>query len=148
MLDAKKLLNLLLKNYRPPQVRRTLSAKCADLPPALKQFSENAKRKKILFAWDYPARYAVMPSGAAAAVKIYTESIDELSAGVEIAETSRFPDITLLETIEPSVYFDRRKEQDSYLISPLQTFLQLSTEGKREQEAANSMIKNLLDFKY
>ena len=40
-----------------------------------------------------------------------------------------------------------RKEQDSYFLSPLEIFLQLSTEGKREQEAASLMIKKLLEFK-
>ena len=62
LLDAKKLLDLLIKNYRRPEVRRTSSIKCADLSPALEKMSENAKRKNMIFACDYPARYTVMPS--------------------------------------------------------------------------------------
>lgn len=147
LLDAKKLLDLLIKNYRRPQVRRTLSVKCTDLSPALEKISENAKKKNVSFASDYPGRYTVMPSDTFP-MKIYTESVDELLKGVDFAETSRFPDITLLETDEPTVYFDRRKEQESYFLSPLETFLQLSTEGKREQEAASLMIKKLLEFNY
>lgn len=147
LLDAKKLLDLLIKNYRRPEVRRTLSIKCADLSSALEKMSKNAQKKNILFAWDYPARYTVMPSDSSA-MKIYTESIDDLLKGVDFAETSRFPDLILLETNEPTVYFDRRKEQESYFLSLLETFLQLSTEGKREQEAASLMIDRLLDFKY
>jgi hypothetical protein len=147
LLDAKKLLDLLLKNYRRPQVRRTLSVKCDDLSRALEKMSKNSKKKNILFAWNYPARYTVIPSDTSA-MKIYTESIDELLEGVDFAETSRFPDLILLETDEPTVYFDRRQEQDSYFLSPLEIFLQLSTEGKREQEAASLMIKKLLEFNY
>lgn len=147
LLDAKKLLEKLVKNYRRPEVRRTLSVKCADLSPALEKMSENAKKKNITFAWDYPARYTVMPSDTFP-MKIYTSSIDELVAGVEYAETSRFPDIMLFETDEPTVYFDRRKERDSYFLSPLETYLQLAAEGKREQEAASLMINRLLEFKY
>ena len=147
LLDAKKLLDLLTKNYRRPPVRQTLSIKCADLSSVLEKISENAKRKNILFAWNYPARFTVMPSDSSA-MKIYTESIDELLEGVDFAETNRFPDLIMLETDEPTVYFDRRKEQESYFLSPLEIFLQLSTEGKREQEAASLMIKKLLEFKY
>lgn len=100
-----------------------------------------------LYVRDDPARYAVMPS-VASAVKIYTESIDELLDGTDFTETNRFPDIELLETDERSVYFDCRKNEGFYWIPPLQTYLELASEGKREQETANSMVKGLLDFKY
>ncbi|MEP6904083.1 MAG: hypothetical protein ABJA66_20355 [Actinomycetota bacterium] len=147
LLDAKKLLEKLVKNYRRPQISRTISIKCADLSSALEKMAENAKKQNTLFAWNYPARYTVMPSDTFP-MKIYTESIDELLEGVDFGETNRFPDLILLETDEPTVYFDRRKEQESYFLSPLEIFLQLSTEGKREQEAASLMIKKLLEFKY
>ena len=147
MLDAKKLLDLLLKNYRRPDVRRNLSVKCADYNLALKRVAENAERKKILSAWSLPGRYAALVQGVAES-KFYTESIDGLLEGVDFAETNRFPDLTLLETIDPTVYFDRRKDKELDLLSPLQTFLQLANEGKSEQEAANSMIKKLLEGKF
>lgn len=147
LLDGKKLLNLLLKNYSRPQASRSLSVKCADLTFALKQISANARRKNLLFAWEYPALYTVMPSDQSA-MKIYVESIDELMESVEFTETNRFPDLKLLETNDPSLYFDRRKNEDAYVLSPLQTYLLLATEGKREQESAFFMIQRLIDFKY
>ncbi len=88
-----------------------------------------------------------MPSGASM-VKIYTESINELLSGVDLTETNRFPDIELLETDEQAVYFDRRKDAGFYWSSPLQTYLELLNEGKREQETASEMIQGLLDFKF
>lgn len=147
LVDAKKLLDLLMKNYRRPVVSRTLNIKCADLTLALKQISANARRKNLLFAWENPARYTVMPSDQSA-MKIYAESIDELLEGVDFTETSRFPDLKLLETDEPTIYFDRRKDGDAFLLPPLQTYLLLATEGKREKEAAYFMINRLVDFKY
>ncbi|HEX8250847.1 MAG TPA: hypothetical protein VF599_21920 [Pyrinomonadaceae bacterium] len=148
LVEAKKLLDSLLKNYRPPDVRRTLSVKCAaDLSLSLKRLSENAESRKVLYARHYPERFAALAEGVAP-VKIYAESINGLLDGVDFTETGRFPDMTLLETDQPTVYFDRRKDKDLYLVSPLETFLQLSIEGKREQEGANSMIKRLLEFKY
>lgn len=147
LLDAKRLLDLLLKNYRPPDVRRRLSVKCADYDAALKKMSENAERKKILYAWDYPGRYAPLVQGAAES-NFYTQSINELLDGVDFTETNRFSNMTFLETDEPTIYFDRRKDKEFDLLSPLQTFLQLSNEGKREQEAAKSMIRKLIEGEF
>jgi len=147
LLDAKKLLDALRENYRRPDARRRMRGKAGDLPAALKRISENAEANSLLYARDDPARYAVMPSGASA-VKIYTESIDKLMNGIDFTETIRFPDIELFETDESGIYFDCRKNEGFYWISPLQTFLKLASEGKREQETANSMVKGLLGFKY
>ncbi len=147
LLDAKKLLAELRENYRRPDARRRVRGKVGDLSPALKKMSENAEAKNVLYARDDPAKYAVMPSGASA-VKIYTESIDELLDGVDFTETTRFPDIELLETDDSTAYFDRRNDAGFYWSSPLQTYLGLASEGKREQETANGMVEGLLDFKY
>ena len=147
LLNGKKMLVFLKENYRRPNERRRLIGKCADLPKALERMAENAESKKILYVRDDPARYVVMPQEASP-IKIYTESINDLIDGVDFTETTRFPDIELIETDERSVYFDRRKEQGFYWLSPLETYLELANEGKREQETADGMIKGLLDFKY
>jgi len=147
LLDAKKLLDALRINYRRPEVRRSLRGKVSDLPLALKRISENAEAKRVFYVRDDAAKYAVMPSGASPA-KIYAESVDDLLNGVDFTETNRFPDIELVETIDRTVYFDRRKDADFYWASPLQIYLELANEGKREQETASGMVKGLLDFKY
>lgn len=147
LVDGRKLLDLLLKNYRRPDVRRSLSVKCADYETALEKLAENAERKKIPLVWNYPARYAALVQGIAES-KFYTESIDGLLDGVDFTETNRFPDMMLLETIDPTVYFDRRKDKEFDLLAPLETFLELAIQGKREQESANSMIKKLLEGKF
>ncbi len=147
LLDAKKLLAALRENYRRPDVRRRLRGKVADLQSALKRVSENAEAKNVLYVRDDPAKYAVMPSGASI-VKIYAQLIDGLFDGIDFTETNRFPNIELLETDDSTAYFDRRNDAGFYWSSPLQTYLVLSSEGKREQETANEMVKGLLDFKY
>lgn len=147
LLDAKKLLNRLRENYRRPDARRLALGKVTDLQIALTRIAENAEAKSVQYVRDDPAKYAVMPSGASI-VKIYAESVDELLDGVEFTETNRFPDVELIETDDPVVYFDRRKDAGFNWISPLQTYLELSDEGKREQETASGMVKGLLDFKY
>ena len=147
LLDAKKLLDLLMKNYRLPEVRRRLSVKCTDLPKALRKISQNAEIKETQYVRDDPERYAVIASGGPP-VRIFTESISDLTDSVNFTETKRFADIELIEIDEGGVYFDRRKDQNFYWLSPLETYLKLSGRGKREQETANSILKGLLDFKY
>lgn len=147
LLDAKKLLDALRENYRRPEAPRRTRGTVGDLQATLKRMSKNAEAENLLYVRDDPAKYAVMPSGASP-VRIYAELVDNLLDGVDFTETSRFPDIELVETEEPTVYFDRRKDAEFYWSSPLQTYLELASEGKREQETANGMVKGLLDFKY
>lgn len=147
LIDARKLLDALRENYRRPEARRTVRGKVGDLQKALKRISKNAEAKGVLYALDDPAKYVVMPQGASPA-RIYAESLDALLDGVDFTETNRFPDVELIETDERSVYFDRRKTEGLYRIAPLEVYLKLSSEGKREQETAAEMVKNLVGFKY
>lgn len=144
LLDGKKLLQCLQKNYRRPEANRRLFVKCDNVSKALEQMAINAESKNIFYVRNDPSRYAVMPSNASA-IKIYTDSMDELLKGVNFTETTRFPNLDLIETVEQRIYFDRRRESDFYWLSPLETYLELANEGKREQETADSIIKELLN---
>ncbi len=148
LLDARKLLDALRENYRRPDASRRVRGKVGDLKTALKRISENAEAKNLIYVRDDPTKYVVMPSGAAAVVKIYAESVGDLLDGVDFTETNRFPDIELAETVDATAYFDRRNDAGFYWTSPLQIYLELASEGKREQETASGMVKGLLDFKY
>jgi hypothetical protein len=61
--------------------------------------------------------------------------------GPDLEETSRFPNVELLETDEDFVYFDRR---DDLAASPVQTYLELMQGDKREQETAEQLRKAIL----
>jgi len=61
--------------------------------------------------------------------------------GSDLEETSRFPNVELLETEEEFVYFDRR---DNLVASPVQTYLELMQGDKREQETAEQLRKAIL----
>jgi len=139
LLDAKKLLERLRENYRRPEVRFRLSVKCSNVPKDLQQMAQNAESKGIQYVRDDPARYTVIPSGASS-IKIFTESISDLTDGIILTETTRFPDLELIEADEQNIYFDRRKEENFYWLSPLETYLELANQGKREQETADSII--------
>jgi hypothetical protein len=65
---------------------------------------------------------------------------------IDFTETTRFPNIEVIETDNQIVYFDSQNQQNFYWLSPLQTYLELANGGKREQETADSMIKGLLSL--
>lgn len=144
LLDGKKLLQCLQKNYRPPEVSRRLVVKCDNVAETLEQMAINAESKNIFYVRDDPSKYAVMPTNASL-IKIYTKSMDELLKGVNFTETIRFPNLEVIETVEQSIYFDRRKESGFYWLSLLETYLELANEGKREQETAISIMKEFLN---
>jgi hypothetical protein len=146
LLDAKRLLDQLLKNYREPRVRRRLKIKVGSFEDALSQFKSNADRDEVLVAGDSPSRYVVMPS--VDALRIYTSSTEGLLRGVDFEETTRFPSFELVETSDQTVYFDRRKGDGFYWTSPIQVYLELAAGGKREQETAAQLREDLLEFRF
>ncbi|MDP9381366.1 MAG: hypothetical protein M3Q29_14705, partial [Chloroflexota bacterium] len=65
--------------------------------------------------------------------------------GVEFQETSRFPNVELIETEDQTVYFDPNEEEGFPWISALQTYLMLAAGGKREQETATQIRSDLVE---
>ena len=74
---------------------------------------------------------------------LYCSNLESLlkRLGTDLEETSRFPNIELLETDEDFVYFDAR---DDLAASPVQTYLELMQGDKREQETAEQLRKTIL----
>lgn len=56
--------------------------------------------------------------------------------GKPIAINSRFPNVTLIETEDPTVYFDMRIRNQNSIASPIQVYLELMSGDKREKETA------------
>lgn len=145
LLQPEKLLDLLVRNYRGPEIQRRVSGRLQTLPSTLRKLAENARALGLPVAADLPSRYVVMPSSEET-IAIYTPSIDELLGDVALQETTRFPNVILLETRDQTIYFDRREEDGFFWLSPLGTYLELSTGGKREREAARQVRDDLLGF--
>ena len=73
----------------------------------------------------------------------YCSNLESLLQAIrpDLEETSRFPNVELLETDENFVYFDAR---DNLAASPVQTYLELMRGDKREQETAEQVRKAIL----
>ncbi len=149
LMDGRSLLKNLRENFQRPAIEKKIIGKTEDLDNTLIQLSENSAENNILYAIDKPRRYAVMGSDSSA-TKVYTENISSSLLESNFSETSRFPNLEIIQTSDPTIYFDRRYEMASaaYYTSPLQVYLELATGGKREKETAEQIEEGLLNFRY
>ncbi len=143
LLQPDRMLDLLLESYRDPVVRRRRRIKVSDRVGSLQKFAHNARESDVYVAGDLPSRYVIFPTSEDM-VRVYTSSIEAITQGVELQETSRFPNVELIETEDQTVYFDPNDEEGFPWISALQTYLMLATGGKREQEAATQIRSDLV----
>ena len=78
---------------------------------------------------------------------LYVENIEQVSSRLDITPSRMFPNITLIEEDSDVVYFDARLDGSSLWASPIQTWLELSVSGPREQEAARTLEVLFLEGK-
>jgi hypothetical protein len=147
LLQPERLLDMLETNYRRPQTKRRLQGKVKDISKLIKEGPDTAKKNKVLIASRTQVPYVILPSSSNM-VSLYVSSSTPFLGEFGIEETDRFPNVEFLETDDPTVYFDRRPFGPIPYVSPLQTYLELSNGGKREQEAAGSLRGDILTFRY
>ncbi len=148
LLDPERLLEMLEQNYRPPASRRKLKGKfAAGRSEGLAALATNSDANNMQVVGDDPTKYALMPGGDQT-LAVYTPSAETALRGVEFTETSRFPDIEIVETDDQTVYFDRRQEDGFYWTSPLEAYLALRASGKRERETAEQMREDVKKYRY
>jgi hypothetical protein len=145
LIQPDKLLELLTENYAPPLINQRLTAKTTLTPDQfcrrLMEWGRDAAAKAALTGSSSAGQYAVMAREPVQS--FYCSNLETLlkRLGPDLEETSRFPNIELLETDEDFVYFDAR---DNLAASPVQTYLELMQGDKREQETAEQLRKTIL----
>lgn len=145
LLQPEKLLDLLARNYTPPEVRHRFRLKCTlqpgELQRRLESWAKESGVKVVLTGASSVEAYAVMAREPMQS--FYCTGIEGLiqSLGSDLRETDRFANVTLLETRENFVYFDRRP---GLIASPIQAYLELLAGDKREREAADQVRRVIL----
>jgi len=145
LIQPEKLLELLTANYAPPLIKQRLTAKTTLAPEQfrrrLMEWGRETAEKAVLTGPSSAGGYAVMAREPIQS--FYCSNLESLlkRLGSQLEETSRFPNIELLETDEDFVYFDAR---DNLVASPVQTYLELMRGDKREQETAEQVRKAIL----
>ncbi|WP_153559411.1 hypothetical protein [Roseimaritima sediminicola] len=138
-----KLLEKLAESYTPPKVTKavTLSMK---MP--LEELVESRPRKTplVLSGRSSVDAYAVM--GRRDGPVLFTPNIAPVLRkwGKKVEETSRFVDLELLQTADPTVFFDARPRDGLPYASPVQVFLECAAGDKREQETAEQVMDRIL----
>ncbi len=144
LLQAESLLDKLAAAYQPPRLRRTFLGSTGIPREALGETLSAMKTRAAFTGQTSTDRYAIM--GREDRVRIYCESITELldSLGTKVKPGDRFANLELRETEDPTVYFDIRKLGSLPFASPIQTYLELATGDKREQDAAEQVCSLIL----
>lgn len=140
-----ELLDRLVANYRPPRPTRVLrGVPAADDPrrtPAA-VITALAERAGVRVAVDMVAPYAPFPGNAE--LPIYVESLAPVLDAAAIREDDRFATIRLVETDDPTAYFDARRFGEMCCVSPMQAYLELATGTKRDREIAEVVRARVL----
>lgn len=139
-----ELLDRLVRNYEAPKVIRELQAVLVDesVSEQLNTIATVADSAGIQYAVDIPNSYVPFPGNED--VSIYVESITPFIDANVVREDTRFPTIRLLETMDPTVYFDRQIIDGVNQVSPVQVYLELTNGTKREREISEPLKAKLL----
>lgn len=145
LLQPEKLLDGLSANFLPPAVRKRYVGQCS---------LEGKALNDILIKWQEEQGASIRRTGADSTecyatmarepvARFYCNDIATLQnvLGSRLTETTRFPNIELLETTDPTAYFDAR---DDLAASPIQCFLELQAGDKRDRETAEQVRRLIL----
>ena len=144
LLQPEKLLESLASSYSPPKTTQTISL--ASKATFEELFSgSNGLLPMVLTGQSSIKAYAVM--GSTDVPKLYVQSTARLLKewGNRVEQTSRFIELELVQTDDPTVYFDSRLKNGIPYASPVQAFLEASSGDKRERETAINLRNNILN---
>ncbi len=145
LLQPDKLLERLAANFTSPNVYDSFTGQLR---------LENAPFRQMLESWQEDTGQLIIRTGASSSDLYATMAREPVSRyyctdvsglverlGENLVETNRFPNIQLLETEDPTVYFDPNNAIDA---SPVQSYLELAVGDKRDRETAQQIERRLL----
>jgi hypothetical protein len=147
LLQPAKLLSCLQENYVPPKIDRSFVGKVAMEPGALRvALQKNAQAGDtclIATGLGSAERYATVAMENT--LYVYTRSLDTLLEGLPVTATNRFPNLSVQQTEDPTVYFDPRPDASEFpWSSPLTSYLELMQGEERLQQTATQIRETLL----
>ncbi|HVS38881.1 MAG TPA: hypothetical protein VMS17_25210 [Gemmataceae bacterium] len=153
LLQPEKLLQRLVENYRPPEVTQRFVGKTITnggpevllMEPRPDWLPEDRVSRVLTGASSIRRLYAELPREPM--LSFYCRDlaalVGRLQRDGDVREQERFPDLELLETNDDTVYFGRCVVGGVPYASTVQTYVELATGGKREQEMAEK-VKTLI----
>lgn len=146
LIQPEKLLDKLAMNFTRPSVRRFLVGKSShDAEALMHLLSENSLRHAVWLVGTGVgsiSQYAIMAQGNF--LSVYCTDQYRLLTGVEFKETSRFPNLEIIETHDKTVYFDARTQRGFEWASPVQSYLEMMAGDQRHQDTAAQVREVIL----
>jgi hypothetical protein len=146
LIQPEKLVDRLATNYSPPEVKTRLTGKLRGIEPPefrarLRTWAEETGHQVAMTGASSVGAYAVMARDGTEEYYCTDVAGAVRALGDRFQPSERFATVTLLETWDEEVYFDRR---DDLSASPVQTFLELSSGDKRDRETADQVRRVIL----
>jgi len=146
LLQPDRLLQKLSENYVPPHINERVRMKVPEPIGTIMQIlmNESIEMRLPLVATGRSSvgRYAIMQRGNL--ISIYCPRLDMLVEKLPGSRPDRFPNLELLETLDETVYFDNRQEENFQWASPVQVYLELMAGDKRDRETAEQVKSHLM----
>ena len=148
LLQADELLDRLAGSYRPPRTSARKKYRWMDSRDELLVRLGECSRRLVLTGAASVDQYGIMPREKT--LQCYCAAIEpiEQRMGDGLEESARFPDLELIETRDPTVYFDSRSVDSIPSASPVQSWLELRAGDKRQQDASVTVRKRILEELY
>jgi hypothetical protein len=134
LLEPERLLERLEREFALPKVTGRFIGKAEVSFEAIQSRGVPVVRTGVGSA----TRYAALAMEST--LTIYTTSLAGLLEGIEATATNRFPNLEVLETNDPTVYFDAR---DGFA-SPIQTYLEMRADDERLWQSASQVRERIL----
>jgi hypothetical protein len=144
LLQPDKLLDLLESNYVAPAVTRTIRGKTKLAPEDFRRelaARASEETRVVQTGFGSVGAYAVMATEPMQYFYCADPDATVRALGGAFEPTDRFANVTLSETKEDVVYFDRRP---GLVASPIQAYLELAAGDKRSQETAEQLRRTIL----
>jgi hypothetical protein len=144
LLQPGRLLENLRSGFRQPVAKDRIVGKAAIGPGSLARLIEWSRQTRIRVAADGRARYVLMASSRPM-TRLYVSQLGDVAERIELDASSLFPNLEVISTDDPSVFFDLRQAEGVDWTSPLQVFLELANGDKRERETADQLLTTILE---
>ena len=145
LIQPDKLLEKLSESYAPPKINERVRLKIPEesgtLWELLQKQSQDLNLPLVATGTSSVRQYAVMQRGDV--LSVYCPRLEILLERLSGSQSDRFPNLELVETEDETVYFDGRKEGNSWWASSVQVYLELMAGDKRDRETAEQ-VKSLI----
>lgn len=145
LIQPEEMMDRLAQSFEPPSVSARKKYTWKREPSELLYDTNEWGRGMVLTGESSAELYTVM--GRERVQRYYCKAIEPIEKRLweYLEESPRFADVELIETRDPTVYFDSRSENGLSASSPLQTWLELQAGDKRQVQSAEYARKRVLD---